>query len=127
MVKMATSHVDEKDVKAETSPPRGHHDEPESSASSVSLDKDVAIALVGTQAQEIDPVVEKRVLRKIDLFLIPAMIVGYGLVYYDKAILGSAVLFGMTKDLALSKVDTSTRPPTTNTSRLSWEIGRAHV
>lgn len=74
MVKMATSHVDEKDVKAETSPPRGHHDEPESSASSVSLDKDVAIALVGTQAQEIDPVVEKRVLRKIDLFLIPAMI-----------------------------------------------------
>ena len=45
---------------------------------------------------------------------------GYGLVYYDKAILGSAVLFGMTKDLSLSVVNTSTRPPTTDTSRLSW-------
>jgi MFS family permease len=45
---------------------------------------------------------------------------GYGLVYYDKAILGSAVLFGMTKDLSLSIVDTSTTPPTTNTQRLSW-------
>jgi MFS family permease len=46
--------------------------------------------------------------------------VGYGLVYYDKAILGSAVLFGMTKDLSLSTINTSTTPPTSNTSRLSW-------
>jgi MFS family permease len=45
---------------------------------------------------------------------------GYGLVYYDKAILGSAALFGLTKDLSLSIIDTSTKPPTTNTSRLSW-------
>lgn len=37
-----------------------------------------------------------------------------------QAILGSAVLFGMTTDLHLSKVDTSKHPPTTNTSRLSW-------
>jgi MFS family permease len=41
-------------------------------------------------------------------------------VYYDKAILGSAVLFGMTKDLSLSVVDASRKPPTTDTSRLSW-------
>ena len=34
--------------------------------------------------------------------------------------MGSAVLFGMTKDLSLSVVDTSTNPPTTDTSRLSW-------
>ena len=40
--------------------------------------------------------------------------------YYDKAILGSAALFGMTTDLHLSVLDTSTTPPTTNTSRLSW-------
>lgn len=40
--------------------------------------------------------------------------------YYNKAILGSAVLFGMTKDLSLSEVDTSTHPPTTDTERLSW-------
>ncbi|KAK7188245.1 allantoate transport protein [Paraphaeosphaeria sporulosa] len=93
--------------------------DPESGASSLSLDKDVAIKLVGEHAQEIDPEIEKRVLRKIDLFLIPAMIVGYGLVYYDKAILGSAVLFGMTKDLSLSVVHHTT-PPTTDTKRLSW-------
>ena len=37
-----------------------------------------------------------------------------------KAILGSAVLFGMTKDLALTKLDTSTKPPTNDTTRLSW-------
>ncbi|KAK4934250.1 hypothetical protein LTR28_010765, partial [Elasticomyces elasticus] len=53
-------------------------------SSTVSLDKDDAAAIVGEHAQNIDPVLEARVLRKIDLFLIPAMIVGYGLVYYDK-------------------------------------------
>ena len=37
-----------------------------------------------------------------------------------KAILGSAVLFGMTKDLDLSVVDTHSHPPTTVTTRLSW-------
>lgn len=48
-------------------------------------DRDIAIDLVGESRQEIDPVVEARVVRKIDFFLVPAMIVGYGLVYYDKA------------------------------------------
>ncbi|KAK4990528.1 hypothetical protein LTR66_006781 [Elasticomyces elasticus] len=89
-------------------------------SSTVSLDKDDAAAIVGEHAQNIDPVLEARVLRKIDLFLIPAMIVGYGLVYYDKAILGSATLLGLSKDLNLIVTDTSTRPATTNTSRLSW-------
>jgi hypothetical protein len=46
-------------------------------------DQDVAIAIVGEHRQEIDPAVEARVVRKIDMFLIPAMIVMYGLVYYD--------------------------------------------
>jgi hypothetical protein len=46
--------------------------------------QDVAMAIVGEQAHAIDPIVEARVIRKIDLFLIPAMIVGYGFVYYDK-------------------------------------------
>jgi hypothetical protein len=45
---------------------------------------DVALAIVGLHAQPIDPLVEARVVRKIDFFLIPAMIVGYGIVYYDK-------------------------------------------
>jgi hypothetical protein len=39
-------------------------------------EKDVALAFVGEHAQHIDPEVEKRVIRKIDLFLIPAMIIG---------------------------------------------------
>jgi MFS family permease len=37
-----------------------------------------------------------------------------------QAILGSAVLFGMTTDLSLSVTDNTTKPPTTDTSRLSW-------
>ncbi|KAF2641996.1 allantoate transport protein [Massarina eburnea CBS 473.64] len=107
--------TEEKAADTSNSPP-----DAELSAGSVSSDRDVAINLVGEHAQEIDPYIEAKVLRKIDWFLIPAMILGYGLVYYDKAILGSAALFGMTKDLSLSVVDTSTTPPTTNTSRLSW-------
>jgi MFS family permease len=103
------------------------------------IEKDVT-ALVGEEAKPIDPEIERRVLRKIDMFLMPAMVIGYGLVYYDKvspnmsciylsietvsnrtkAILGSAALFGMTKDLQLSVVDNSTTPPRVNTSRLSW-------
>jgi MFS family permease len=45
---------------------------------------------------------------------------GYGLVYYDKAILGSAALFGMTADLHLSVTDTSGSQPKVDTTRLSW-------
>ncbi|KAL2815103.1 major facilitator superfamily domain-containing protein [Aspergillus granulosus] len=78
------------------------------------------VEALGDEARPIDPEVERRVLRKIDLFLMPAMVIGYGLVYYDKAILGSAALFGMTADLELSVTDTSVTPPTTDTSRLSW-------
>jgi hypothetical protein len=48
----------------------------ESTARSVSLEKDVATGLVGEHARDIDPEDEARVLRKIDWFLIPAMIVG---------------------------------------------------
>jgi MFS family permease len=100
-------------------------------------DQDVAMAIVGEHAHAIDPLIEARVIRKIDRFMIPAMIVGYGFVYYDKvcptllsnllinmltyqAILGSAVLFGMTTDLSLSVVNKNVAPPTTDTSRLSW-------
>jgi hypothetical protein len=67
---------DEKMAPSSTLPPAGHHDDPEFNASSVSLEKDIAIGLVGEHAQDVDPEVEARVLRKIDWFLIPAMIVG---------------------------------------------------
>ncbi|KAL8958508.1 MAG: hypothetical protein Q9193_004452, partial [Seirophora villosa] len=83
-------------------------------------EKDAGAAIVPHHAVAIDKAAERRVLRKIDLFLIPVMWMGYGLVYYDKAILGSAVLFGMTEDLSLRVVDRTTTPPTTSTDRLSW-------
>ena len=50
-----------------------------------SLDKDIAATIVPEHALDVDPVVERRVLRKIDWFLIPLMWIGYGFVYYDKA------------------------------------------
>lgn len=48
------------------------------------FDKDIAVAIVGERRHDINPAVEARVVRKIDWFLIPAMSIGYGLVYYDK-------------------------------------------
>ncbi|KAK6865434.1 allantoate transport [Apiospora arundinis] len=84
-----------------------------------SAEKDVAINMVGEEVCQIDPTVAAKAVRKIDWFLIPAMTVGYGLVYYDKAILGSAALFGMTADLKLSVPDPH-RPSVVDTSRLSW-------
>jgi hypothetical protein len=50
-----------------TSPGDSAHGTPE---------KDAALAVVSEVAQDIDPVVEKRVLRKIDLYLMPAMLIG---------------------------------------------------
>jgi len=46
--------------------------------------KDIAMAIVGEHRHAIDPAVEARIIRKVDLFLVPAMFIGYGLVYYDK-------------------------------------------
>lgn len=39
-------------------------------------EKDAALALVSDVAQEINPHVEKRVVRKIDMFFMPAMLIG---------------------------------------------------
>jgi len=47
-------------------------------------DLDDAAAWVSQTGQDIDPVIEKRVRRKTDLFFMPTFIIGYGLVYYDK-------------------------------------------
>ncbi|KIV90329.1 hypothetical protein PV10_07642 [Exophiala mesophila] len=83
--------------------------------------RDLAASLVPEYAQPWDKEVERRVVRKTDLFLIPLMWFGYGLVYYDKAILGGAAVFGMTTDLQLRiVVDPTTTPPTVSTTRLSW-------
>ena len=76
-----TPHTDD-EAAEQTGSPLATDLDVESSANSAAHEKDVAIGLVGEHAQEIDPEVEARVLRKIDWFLIPAMIVGkrpYGL------------------------------------------------
>ena len=52
-----------------------------------SLEKDLAATIAPQQAQVFDPDIERRVLRKIDLWLIPWMWIGYGFVYYDKVCL----------------------------------------
>lgn len=42
----------------------------------VDTEKDAALAMVGDVAHEIDPIIAKRVLRKIDLYFMPAMLIG---------------------------------------------------
>ncbi|CED84380.1 Permease of the major facilitator superfamily [Phaffia rhodozyma] len=44
---------------------------------------------------------ERALVRKIDLLLMPILTISYGLQYYDKAVLGSAGVFGIIKDLVL--------------------------
>lgn len=102
-------------------------------------EKDEAMAMVGEHEHDLDPVLVARTIRKIDLCLLPVMMFGciyplaprsngktpnlrpVGLCYYDKAILGSAALFGMTTDLQLTViVDHTVTPPIVDTTRLSW-------
>lgn len=72
-------------------------------------------------AQTWDKAVERRLVRKTDMILIPLMFIGYSLVYYDKAILGGAAVFGMSTDLHLRVVvDPKSIPPKVSTQRLSW-------
>jgi hypothetical protein len=40
-------------------------------------EKDAALAVVSDVAQAIDPVIEKRVLQKIDMYFMPAMLIGW--------------------------------------------------
>ncbi|WWC97575.1 hypothetical protein V866_004459 [Kwoniella sp. B9012] len=46
---------------------------------------------------------EKRVVRKIDRLLLPIMLITYGLQYYDKSVLGTAAVYGILKDLDLTR------------------------
>ena len=57
-------------------PPGTNIPDSELGSSTVSLDKDIELAIVGEHSQEIGKAVEARALRKIDSFLIPATAVG---------------------------------------------------
>ncbi|ORY60973.1 major facilitator superfamily domain-containing protein [Pseudomassariella vexata] len=77
------------------------------------------MTMAGDNGQNIDPIVAARALRKLDWFFIPITTIGNGLVWYDKAILGSAAILGMVEDLELSTPD-QINPVIMDTSRLSW-------
>ncbi|SNX87101.1 related to DAL5 - Allantoate and ureidosuccinate permease [Melanopsichium pennsylvanicum] len=64
------------------------------------------------------PTSERRLLWKIDLLLMPLMTIAYGLQFYDKAILASASIFGILKDLDLAVVHPG-KPPKTSLERYS--------
>lgn len=49
----------------------------------------------------IDPAVERRVIRKIDMMVMPFICITYLMTYLDKATLGYAAVFDLQKDLSL--------------------------
>uniref|UniRef100_A0A8H7K4A7 Major facilitator superfamily (MFS) profile domain-containing protein n=1 Tax=Bionectria ochroleuca TaxID=29856 RepID=A0A8H7K4A7_BIOOC len=60
--------------------------------------------LVSGPIRHLSPEENKRVLRRIDLILMPIMFISYGLQYMDKAILGAASQFGVVEDVGLYDV-----------------------
>ena len=64
--------------------PKDKHESAHDDSSIDSIEKDLAATIVPEYAQRLDLFAERRVLRKIDLYLIPWMWIGYGFVYYDK-------------------------------------------
>lgn len=77
---------------------------------------------MGSSTAPVAAVSERRLLWKIDILLMPLMTIAYGLQFYDKAILGSATIFGILKDLDLSVVVSPAHaghPATTSLERYS--------
>jgi hypothetical protein len=67
---------------------------------SIREDGDVAQRLFASQAHEpIDPAEEARVVRKIDLMILPYLAVCYAFFYIDKTTLSYAAIFGIREDL----------------------------
>ncbi|TQS33472.1 hypothetical protein Golomagni_06184, partial [Golovinomyces magnicellulatus] len=52
--------------------------------------------------EQVDPVDDKRILRKLDRYLLPVMAVSYFFQYLDKSTLSSAAIMGLNSDLHLS-------------------------
>ena len=81
---------------------QGSQSSPEEFSSPETFDKDLAAAIVSERAQDFDTVIERRVLRKIDLYLIPWMWIGYGFVYYDK-VFSDLPIYGTSLALRLTQ------------------------
>ncbi|KAI0965332.1 putative MFS allantoate transporter [Xylaria arbuscula] len=73
-------------------------------------DVDVAMALFDTPEQihePLDPVEEQKLVRKIDLMILPYLAVCYAFFYIDKTTLSYAAIFGIREDLSLQGSDYS--------------------
>lgn len=86
-------------------------------------DDDVALKLVDDAAPaQLSPEQTRRVTRKIDLYLMPLLIVTFMLQYVDKILLSGAAQFGIIQDLHLYKVagvNPETQEPILNLHRYS--------
>ncbi|ODV82937.1 hypothetical protein CANARDRAFT_178067 [[Candida] arabinofermentans NRRL YB-2248] len=65
---------------------------------SLSEDENIESALYVTSEEVVDPAVERRIIRKYDLFLLPVLGICYGLSFLDKTTLGYSAVFGVITD-----------------------------
>jgi hypothetical protein len=56
---------------------------------------------------DIDPAIQKRVIRKIDMLVIPFICITYLVTYIDKAMLGYSAVFGLKESLHLKGTEYS--------------------
>jgi hypothetical protein len=75
--------------------------------------------LVSGPIRHLSPEENKRVLRRIDLILMPIMFISYGLQYMDKAILGAASQFGVVEDVGLYDVVMANGKPQIDLTKFS--------
>lgn len=84
-------------------------------------DVDLAARFVdANRAHSVSPEAERRVLRRVDLFLIPVLFVTFAFQYMDKACLTGAALFGILPDLKLTSVDFVNGKAVPNTLKYSY-------
>ncbi|KAF1946652.1 MFS general substrate transporter [Clathrospora elynae] len=57
---------------------------------------------IGTQLEGVDPVFEAKLVRKLDLFIIPVVMLLYLLSFLDRVNIGNARLYGLQEDLNMS-------------------------
>lgn len=91
-------------------------------APKIGKDADLAANFAAQNANiSVSPEAEKRCMRKIDLYLVPTMMISFALQYTDKVILNAASQYGIIQDLDLytPDVDPITGKTTLNLHRYS--------
>ncbi|EPE07698.1 mfs transporter [Ophiostoma piceae UAMH 11346] len=77
----------------------------EDSKASVSVEDQVASGSVSPVGESIDHEAEKKLVRKIDRFIVPVVMMAYLLCFLDRTNIGNAKLFGLERDLHLTGSD----------------------